>query len=724
MSRYSTYLDLFFCSSLAFIASISLWSLPGFPASWDFAAHIVTTAKLMYWLQRGVYPLQFPEFFFGFYSLHFYSPLFFLVSAFLGLMFGLDPLLAVKGTLIISFELTAITTYYLCRRIFGSRQGAIVSSVGFTYAGFHIVNVLSQGMYPAALAFVFLPAVFGYQYLSVRENRLLFSLYSGVALGLMILSHMLTAYLTALFLVLFGVLQLLFNLRFPRIVLRTVVFLAIAVLSSLAIASWFLIPYIECIYGTFMYNGVIAGFTEDPHAYAGRAVPFELFFMRHPPEYAATVGVMPYYVGTVLITLTLIGILLLFRHPKLTGIANFKDSNQFAFLIILIFLSSMFFCSYAEWILVLPDFVAQYILLTQFPARAAFLPSFAAAILAGYSVGRLSGSRFFENLADRLNLDFNPSVVMTLAICSLLIVDSSIYFMDPSPYQYQATYPPYGSSGLELSWRWVSQQKGYFRVIDPIGGPYARVMIWDNLMMLSWYGDPNFTPFTTNTVRTHKFILASDESVDDMELKGYFGVKYGIGHVQDPRKEFTFAGTDWVPVATFYEITVFENPYFRPVAEVVDDFDSPNSTQIGQTEIVRFDASRIELATTTSRSGFLVLKWFNSLDWRCLLDGIPIAISENQWGFMYVKLPPGDHQVKFTYGEEHMTFIRIYLILLAISAAVGTIYRHRKLTRLKNLVRRKTSARTSVQAQYAKMILLPKQERLFDSARKLITGQY
>jgi len=682
MSRYSTFLDVFFCGLLAFIASISLWSLPGFPASWDFAAHLVSTAKVVYWLERGVYPLQFPEFFFGFPTLHFYSPLFFLVSAFLAIIFGLDPSSAVKVTLIVSFELTALITYHLCRKIFNSRQGAIVSSVGFTYAGFHIVNILSTGMYPAALAFVFLPAVFGYQYLSVRESRLSFSLYSGVALGLMILSHMLTAYVTAIFLVLFGVFQLLLNIRFPRIVLRTVVFLAVAVLSSLAIAGWFLIPYVECIYGTFMTNGVIEAFTKDPHVYAGRAVPIELFFMRYPPEYAATTGRMPFYIGTALTTLTFIGAVLLFRHPKSTRITNFKDSNQFAFLMALTLLFSISFCSYTKWIFIIPNFAAQYFFLTQFPGRAAFLPSFAAAVLAGYSVGRLSSSISFEKLADRLNLDFNPSVVMTLAICSLLILDSSIYFMDPSPYQYQATYPPYGSSGLELSWRWVSQQKGYFRVIDPIGGPYARVTVWDNLMGVWWYGDPSNTPFSENTLRTWKFILASDDSVDDMELKGYFGVKYGIGHLHDPRKEFEFTGTEWVPVAAFYEITVFENPHFRPVAEVVDDFDSPSSTQVGETEIVRFDASRIELVTKTSRSSFLVLKWFNSPDWRCLLDGSPIALSENQWGFMYVKLLPGDHLVKFTYGEVHMTFIHTYLVMLITLAALGAMYRYRKSIRL------------------------------------------
>jgi len=685
-------LDLFFCSLLAFIASISLWGSPGFPASWDFGAHIVSTAKLMYWLQRGIYPLQFPEFFFGVPQLHFYSPLFFLISAFFGLMFGLDPSSAVKVTLILSFELTVLTMYHLCRKIFGSRQGAIVSSVGFTYAGFRITLILSTGVYPAALAFVFLPAVFGYQYLSVRENRLSFSLYSGVALGLMVLSHMLVAYVTAIFLVLFGVFQLLLNVRFPRIVLRTVVFLAVAVLSSLAIAGWFLIPYVECIYGTFMTNGVIEAWTNDPHVYVGRAVPIDLLFMRYPPEYAATTGQMPYYIGTVLTTLTLIGVVLLFRHPKSTGITNFKDSNQFAFLMVLILLFSISFCSYTKWIFVVPNFVAQYFFVTQFPGRAAFLPSFTAAILAGYSVGRLSHSRFFENLGDRLNLDFDPSVVMTLLICSLLIFDSSIYFIDPSPYRYQATYPPYGSSGLELSWRWVSQQKGYFRVIDPIGGPYARITIWDNLMGVWWYGDPGVTPFSENTLRTLKFIRASDDSVDDMQLKGYFGVKYGIGHVQDPHKEFTFAGTQWVPVAAFYEITVFENPYFRPVAEVVDDFDSPSSTQVGEAEIVGFDANRIELVTTTSRGGFLVLKWFNSPDWHCLQDDTPIAISENQWGFMYVKLPPGDHRLKFTYGEEHMTFIRIYLIMLTTFAGLGAVYRYRKLSRLTRL--RKSNLKT------------------------------
>jgi len=684
MSRYSTFLDLFFCGFLAFIASISLWSLPGFPASWDFAAHIVSAAKLMYWLQRGVYPLQYPEFFFGSYHLHFYSPLFFLVSAFFGLIFGLDPLLAVKVTLILSFELTAIATYHLCRRIFGSRQGAVVSSVGFTYAGFHIVNVLSQGMYPAALAFVFLPAIFGYQYLSVRENRLSYSLYSGVALGLMILSHMLTGYVTAIFLVLFGVFQLLLNLRFPRIVLRTAVLYAVAILSSLAMTGWFLIPYAECIYGTFMNNGVIPGFAKDPQVYADRAVPVELFFMRYPPQYAGGAA-LPLYIGTVLTCLTLIGAVLVFRRPKLTGITNFKDSNQFAFLMFVLLLSSIFFCSYTKWILGILGFAAQYFLLTQFPGRAAFLPSFGASILAGYSVGRLSRSRFFENLGDKLNLDFNPSVVMTLAICSLLVIDSSIYFTNPSPYQYQAIYPPYGSSGLESSWRWVSQQKGYFRVIDPIGGPYARVMIWDNLMMLGWYGDPNFAPFTGNTLRTYEFLLASDDSVNDMQLKGYFGVRYGIGHVQDPRKEFEFAGTEWVSVIAFYEITVFENPYFRPVAEVVDDFDSPSSTQVGEAEIVGFDANRIELVTTTSRGGFLVLKWFNSPDWHCLQDDTPIAISENQWGFMYVKLPPGDHRLRFAYGEEHMTFIRMYLIMLTTFAGLGAVYRYRKLSRLTRL---------------------------------------
>jgi len=678
MGRLSTFFDILFCCMLALPATISLWNMAGFPASWDFAAHIVSATKVTYWLQRGVYPLRFPEFLPGGSSPNFYSPLLLLLSAFFSLLTGVDPPTGMKISLILSFELTAITMYDLSRRILNSRQGAIVSSVGFTYAGFHITNVLTQGMYPAALAFVFLPAVFGYLYLSVRDNRPSFALYSGIALGLMILSHMLTAYATVLFFFLFGALQALLNLRFPRIALRAIIFLTVAVVCSLGVSGWFLIPFIQSSGNAFLSHGMAVGFTNDPYMYARRATPIDRFFIRYPPELAATHTAIPLYIGTVLTCLALISVALLIRHPKSTRITDSKSSNQYVFLMLLLFVFSILFCSYTQWIPLLPLSLSRYIFLTQFPSRAAFLPSFAAAVLAGYSVARISSSHFFTNLGERLNLDFNPSKVLALALCLLLMVDSSIYFMDPSPYQYQADYPPYGSMGLDLSYKWISQQKGYFRVIDPLGGVYARWMTWDKLMLLGTVGDASFAPYSENTARTWKWIQATDDSVNETRLKGYFGVKYGIGHLHDPRKAFEFAGTEWVPVATFYEITIFENPYFRPLVEIVDDFDSPPSVAVGQAEITGFDANRIEVTTSSDRNGFLVVKWWNSPDWNCLLDGRPIRILENQYGFMYIALSPGEHHVRFTYWEQQANFIRTYLIVLTAVTVLGLAYGYRR----------------------------------------------
>lgn len=679
MSRRSVFFDVLFCSLLALPATFSLWGMAGFPASWDFGAHIVTNSKLVFWLERGVYPLQFPEFLFGGGILLFYSPLFFIFSAFLAFILGLDVLLATKVTLILAFELAALTTYFVCRKIFNSRQGAVVSSVGFTYAGFHVVNVLSQGMYPAALAFVFLPIVFGYQYLSVRENKPSFALYSGIALGLMILSHMLTAYVTVMFLIIFCLFQALVNIKVRSLAIRVIFFLGISLVSSLGVSGWFLIPYVQYVFGTFLNNGVIEGFTSDPRVFASRVVPISLFFVRNPPEFAAETRIMPLYIGSVLTVLTVLAVFLLFRRLRSTAIMDYRSPNQFAFLMIAVFLLSLFFSTELEWITIVPSFLVRYLLLTQFPARAAFLPSFAAAVLAGYSMSRISHYFSLKNLGDRLNLDFNPSVLLALAICILLMLDSSVYFLAPSPYHYQATYPPYGSSSLELSYEWVSQQKGYFRVIDPLGGPYVRIMLWDDLMMLGTMGDPNFIPFSQDTLRAWNFVSVSDDTVNDIKLKGYFGVKYGIGHVQDPAKDQQFGGTDWVPVATFHEITVFENPYFRPLAEVVANVDSPNSTGIGSSEITWFDANRIDLVTTTSQDGFLLVKWFNGPQWHDRLDGNPTQIFENMWGFMYIKLPQGNHRVEFTYAEATAVFIGLYLVSLGTATVLAVLYRFRKL---------------------------------------------
>jgi len=652
---------------------MSIWAKPGVPASWDWGVHAVAVSKLMYWLQRGVYPLQFPEFLFGMPFLHFYSPLFFLVTAAIGLMFSLDPMVSVKMSLALSFILTAITTYYIYRKISDNRQGAIVASVGFTFSGYHITNILSQGMFPASFAFVFLPLIFGYYHLSARDNRLWYSVYAGFALGLMILSHLVTAYITAVFLSLLVVIRLILNLiSFDRkAFLSSAKCYGLVLASSIPVSTLFLEPFLKDVGATFLGHN-ISPFATSLEAFIDRAVPIDRLFLRYPPNFDGGIHI-PLYIGTLLTILAVIGIKYAFKRPFLKMFNEGKDGGMVFFAMVL-FLTSIIFCLYPRFFafLLFPlGGLGKFLMLKiYFPQRVTFLISYSASILAGYFVTHLSQLRSLPRLADRLNLNLDLSNLITLCICLLLMLDSSIYFLNPSPFNYQTTFPPYGSTGMEQAYRWVSHQEGLFRTLDPLGGSHERLMLWDNIIMITSLSDPNFAPYSENTLQTVRLVEKTDDTKDDIMIKGYFGVKYAIAHLYDPKEAFSFANTSWIPVTHFYEVWIFRNPYFRAIAVVTDDPQNINATETGIANISHFDPHRVEINVDGS-GGFLTFKFFFSPDFQCRLDGDAIKILENHYGFMYLPVSEGRHKVIFTYGDQHMIF---YLLNLTVALLVVSFY--------------------------------------------------
>lgn len=658
--------DFLFCCAIGVLAMLPVLFEPGLPASWDFGAHVAPSAKLALWLKQGVYPLQFPEFWFGYPLLVFYPPLFYLSVAATSVVFAIDVYVSTKVILAISFVMGAFGAYFAARSGFGTRTPSLVAAVGYTFAGYHLRNIISQGVYPASFSFMFLPWVLAFWYLSLKRKKAKFLILAGVFLALSILSHLITGLLTAASFILASLVLSVSDLataNVRRIAERLVSTSAIVVVA-IGLSAWFLIPMSKHLASTYLASGLIGpaqdrGFPLDPDTFIRRNLPFDDLIIRRPIDFAAG-ELLPFYIGTVLIALAMVGLGVLTKKSvralskqpiRIGQLADFVGFSALVFAGAVIFSTNVQLFVLPLWWLSQP--LAVSLMRIQHPTRLLFLVPLGASMMSGYAVFAFFRSGVEEKLratSQRINLDLNLSKLAVVLLIGLMILDTRSYAA--SPYGYYASYPPYSSEGLDSAYRWLAFQPGRFRVVDPLAGVHSHVMSWDTLSFPGgWSMNPEYYPYSPKNYRTLNITNQLPQNFA-REL-GYFGVRYAIGHLANPSRDGAgFEGTNWYPIKKFSEVYMFENPLFRPIVEVVKDPNDLDSSTMGSAVIDSYAPNRIIVSLSSVQSaGFLVLKFFKQPQWRANVDGTFVDPLESDWGFMFVSVNSDTKQVVFSFGE-------------------------------------------------------------------------
>jgi hypothetical protein len=130
------------------------------------------------------------------------------------------------------------------------------------------------------------------------------------------------------------------------------------------------------------------------------------------------------------------------------------------------------------------------------------------------------------------------------------------------------------------------------------------------------------------------------------------------------------------------------------------DLDPPGPGNIEQTEITRYDHTRVEISANLTRTGILVLNDAWHPNWRVWVDGTERHLGEVNEAFRGVLLAPGKHVVEMRYAPRTFTVGKILSIIGLASMLFFVLFRRRIDKRLTALVRPQTE-RAAIQVSEA-----------------------
>ncbi len=117
-------------------------------------------------------------------------------------LIGFSYIVSIKLMIASGFILAAFAMYALSKEYFGKLAG-IVSSLAYTYASYHSIDVYVRGALPEFWSFVFLPAIFWSFTKLAKKPGGFFTLLSGIFLAFFVLTHNLIAMMSAPFILSF-----------------------------------------------------------------------------------------------------------------------------------------------------------------------------------------------------------------------------------------------------------------------------------------------------------------------------------------------------------------------------------------------------------------------------------------------------------------------------------------------------------------------------------------
>lgn len=191
---------------IVIILILSYWAvkslfIPGF-----FPIHDDTQVSRIYEmsesLRDGMFPVRWVSdlgYGYGYPIFNFYAPLSYYFGGALVLL-GSDPLIATKAAFALGILLAGLFMFLLGKTLWGNFGGAI-SAIFYVYAPYSALNIYVRGDLSEIWGYAFVPLFF-YGIVNVYKNlEIKYMPVSALGLAAIILSHNLTAYMTAIFFV-------------------------------------------------------------------------------------------------------------------------------------------------------------------------------------------------------------------------------------------------------------------------------------------------------------------------------------------------------------------------------------------------------------------------------------------------------------------------------------------------------------------------------------------
>lgn len=234
----------YFYLALLVIAILGSQSIiySGYSVGIDAWPHFVRTKFVYDWLRNGEFPFFSFFFYSGYPALRFYSPLLYLLSGLLALLFGGQIFWAMKSVLFFANILSGFLFYWWLKETGKDSFQSFLGSIVYLLIPWRIHYAAGVGTYPLFLICLFLPFAFIALERLLKKPSLKNSALFSLVLSLLILSHLIYAVWSFLFLFL-RIVVYLFS-RAKRLKLQVSLFSLLAILFALFNSAFFLMPFI------------------------------------------------------------------------------------------------------------------------------------------------------------------------------------------------------------------------------------------------------------------------------------------------------------------------------------------------------------------------------------------------------------------------------------------------------------------------------------------------
>ncbi len=193
-------------------------------------------------LKAGQFPVRWvPDLGFGLgYPLfNFYPPLTYYLGELSHVTLQTGFIDSTKVVWFLAFVGSAVSMYFLSREFFG-KAGGVVSALFYLYAPYHAVDAYVRGAQAELFSFVWLPLVLLFSYKSLKEKSLKWSVWTGIVLALLMVTHNLVFLpFLGLFTLWYLAMMLIFN---RKSVFRSFIFYLLSFILSFGLTAFFWLP--------------------------------------------------------------------------------------------------------------------------------------------------------------------------------------------------------------------------------------------------------------------------------------------------------------------------------------------------------------------------------------------------------------------------------------------------------------------------------------------------
>jgi len=520
------------------LIAVSPWFSEGIAYTDDFRAHTAHLWAMENNMENGHMPFTgwMQELYSGWPIFKFYS----LSPYWVSLPFVMvadNAVEALKMSVVASFLIAALSMFFAAKLLFGSNKLATISSVAYTYFGYHFINAGSRGAFNELWGYSFFPLAVGLFIYSLHKPSLKSVILATLATSLIVLTHVPVAWMLAIIYITYYAYFIYTEKKIKKTHIKVI---SAIFFGSILLTSFWLIPFLK----ESKNMNFDDFYTDDGMALIGlhgnTGVEISSLITRHfgnMPD-----GTRAFYVGYSLLALLAIGL-----YIK-------NNSNSYKY-----------FSGLAIGSLLLMIFP---FLLNLMPLASVLQFSFRLLLITGFALSMVAGI-IGKNLADKIP---DKSTIIVIVICAIIVIDffpaNSFAWTDTSTENF--INEPAQVEVLKA----LKNVPGYFVVLAPLAqvdymyhGHYSLGWGWagfrQGALPYIWKDYSSNTEKLINMMRLNNF----SEKDELLKTFGFYGVRFIVMPCFPDMGE---------PAISNGKYCAFENEYFRPLVEgdvVSVDFD-------------------------------------------------------------------------------------------------------------------------------------------------------